>query len=482
LALAFRLFLSLSSDNFNHPDEIFQVLEQAHRLVFDYGFIPWEYRLDARSWIVPGLTALFLYPFKLLRIDNPHIYIPGIKIILAMLSLLTVVAAYHIGRKWSSSEHGGLWSAFFCAVWYDIAYFSIKPLSEVWAAFFFMLALWLSLKDNTKYMVLSSFLAILAAAIRINYIPLIFVFLLIKCIVASSKNRIAIVTSALGSIILVAIFEWLTLGRPFISYYNFYTVDKTFFMSGTVGTSISLEYLLFLACSSLFLIWLFIIAGAVFSRALYFPTTLIVVGILSHVFIPAHKHQIDFRHIYLLIPLTMLVGGTVIGRIQRRLKSGHNLFTIIIALAFLTISFTGSLGRLPLQKKIYNGKTLDVHEDTIYKSYDNLKAYLFLHDQEDLRGLYDNTDLWFRSGAYYYLHRDIPVYFYNKKPPGPNFVSHFTTRGERKIIPGFELLKTIGEIDIYRRIDQNFTYPVDTTYNRFIFQPGVDYNDDDIHL
>src|SRR3546814_14871069 len=28
----------------HHPDEVIQYLEQAHRLVFGYGVIPWEYR------------------------------------------------------------------------------------------------------------------------------------------------------------------------------------------------------------------------------------------------------------------------------------------------------------------------------------------------------------------------------------------------------------------------------------------------------
>ena len=39
------------------PDEVHQSLEQAHRLVFGYGFVPWEYQLGARSWILPGLLA-----------------------------------------------------------------------------------------------------------------------------------------------------------------------------------------------------------------------------------------------------------------------------------------------------------------------------------------------------------------------------------------------------------------------------------------
>ena len=36
------------------PDEVFQYLEQAHRLVFHVGLVPWEYVLGIRNWLIPG--------------------------------------------------------------------------------------------------------------------------------------------------------------------------------------------------------------------------------------------------------------------------------------------------------------------------------------------------------------------------------------------------------------------------------------------
>src|SRR6185369_14224273 len=39
------------------PDEVYQSLEQAHRLVFGFGFLPWEFDVGARSWVFPGLLA-----------------------------------------------------------------------------------------------------------------------------------------------------------------------------------------------------------------------------------------------------------------------------------------------------------------------------------------------------------------------------------------------------------------------------------------
>src|SRR3546814_19543031 len=39
----------------HHPDEVIQYLEQAHRLVFGYGVITWEYRYGMRQWLLPLL-------------------------------------------------------------------------------------------------------------------------------------------------------------------------------------------------------------------------------------------------------------------------------------------------------------------------------------------------------------------------------------------------------------------------------------------
>ena len=57
IALSLRLYFAFASPNLAHPDEIFQNQEQAHRLVYGYGIVPWEFREGVRSWILPGLLA-----------------------------------------------------------------------------------------------------------------------------------------------------------------------------------------------------------------------------------------------------------------------------------------------------------------------------------------------------------------------------------------------------------------------------------------
>src|ERR1700683_4229913 len=56
-SLALRIGLAVCSPNIFFPDEIFQTLEPAHRLVYGYGVISWEWRLGMRSWVLPTFLA-----------------------------------------------------------------------------------------------------------------------------------------------------------------------------------------------------------------------------------------------------------------------------------------------------------------------------------------------------------------------------------------------------------------------------------------
>src|SRR5580698_3158631 len=57
IAAAPRIWTMISDQGVFWPDEIYQSIEQAHRLVFGYGMVPWEFRDGARSWVFPGLLA-----------------------------------------------------------------------------------------------------------------------------------------------------------------------------------------------------------------------------------------------------------------------------------------------------------------------------------------------------------------------------------------------------------------------------------------
>lgn len=470
---AARIITALVSENINHPDEIFQVLEQAHRMVFGYGIIPWEYRLAARSWLVPGIMTVFLYPFKILGLDNPHIYIPGIKIIMSLISLSIIVSAYYIGKK-LASHRAGLWAAFFSAVWYEIIYFSIRPMSEVWAATFFMAAMALALNSTSRRILITAgFLAVMSVAVRINYITAAAVLIIMIASKMDSASRINLLIGLAAGVVFVGIFETITLGTPFISYINYYHYNQTFFMTGPFGSIFSYQYVMFLGYASLFVYWLIIAAGFTCWKENKLPLIIVLVMLASHIVLPAHVYQVHYRHIFVLIPLIMVIAGIITDKLITRLKNFIPLYPLI-AILFLGLSAAGAMAALPMQKEVYNEKIMPVYDQNIFQKNGRLMAYLYLHDLDNVHSFYDNAGEWFYGGGYYYLHKNVPMYLKNTPPPSPKYVSHMLSQNMLVIAGGIRLNKSFGNFHLHIRNDTNYIYPIDSGYNYYIPQPGID--------
>ncbi|MFN7864999.1 MAG: mannosyltransferase, partial [bacterium] len=126
LILIFALFLRLNAafsyPNILWPDEIFQTLEQGHRLAFGNGMIPWDFRDGIRSWLFPGilggimkLTAGFS--------EGASGYLASIKIFLSLLSLIPVWIGFSIAYE-SIGLAGAILTGGICAIWFEFIYFA----------------------------------------------------------------------------------------------------------------------------------------------------------------------------------------------------------------------------------------------------------------------------------------------------------------------------------------------------------------------
>ena len=76
LATLQRLWLAWFDHGTNHPDEIFQMLEPAHRFVYGFGIQAWEFRDGARSWFLPGIVALLWKGLATLGLSDPLTVVP----------------------------------------------------------------------------------------------------------------------------------------------------------------------------------------------------------------------------------------------------------------------------------------------------------------------------------------------------------------------------------------------------------------------
>src|SRR6516165_3040698 len=96
--LTLRICLAIAFPDIYHPDEVFQTLEPAHRLVTGWGIVTWEWRVGIRSWLLPGIIAGLM---KLAdgRDADPHSYLTLITIVFSLTSLSIVAVAAAAGRR-----------------------------------------------------------------------------------------------------------------------------------------------------------------------------------------------------------------------------------------------------------------------------------------------------------------------------------------------------------------------------------------------
>src|SRR3546814_12644275 len=111
----------------HHPDEVIQYLEQAHRLVFGYGVIPWEYRYGMRQWLLPLLLA---GPMKLGDLIAPasDLYVMLPRMAVAMQSLSIMAAALKLGNR--ISRLPGLVARLVPDIWFEYVHFAAHTMTD----------------------------------------------------------------------------------------------------------------------------------------------------------------------------------------------------------------------------------------------------------------------------------------------------------------------------------------------------------------
>jgi GPI mannosyltransferase 3 len=126
LAAAIRLPLAFWP-TFHHPDEIFQYLEPAWRMLGHDGIVSWEWREGMRSWLLPGMmtgpVALgdWLVPGGMGAFILP-------RLVAAMASLSIVVSAWTFGARVSRTH--AVVAGLIASVWFEFVYFAPHTLGE----------------------------------------------------------------------------------------------------------------------------------------------------------------------------------------------------------------------------------------------------------------------------------------------------------------------------------------------------------------
>lgn len=168
---------ALTSNSFLYPDELFQYLEQAHRHVFGYGVVTWEYRLGLRSWLYPLMLAV---PMRLGDALDPDgsLYLLLPRATAALSSLAIVWAAFVLGRRLSIVH--AIVAAFVVTIWFEFVLYAAHSLTESLSFGAFMIGAVLASDTRRGFpLLVGAGLAFgLAAILRFQHIPTIAAFVL----------------------------------------------------------------------------------------------------------------------------------------------------------------------------------------------------------------------------------------------------------------------------------------------------------------
>lgn len=396
-AFALRMAAATFLPNIHHPDEVFQYLEQGHRLAFGYGVVPWEYREGVRSWLLPGLLGGLMKATAWLG-GGAAAYLSVIGAALSALSLSIVLAAWAWARNLAGPTAGML-AAAITATWFELIYFASKPLTEAAAASTLFWGAYLlcgTAGRSRAHALAGGVLLGLTFALRLHLAPAILVIAVIAWRRFPVASRLA--AAVCGAVVVAAAgtLDWLTWDYPFQSFGRYYLVNVIEDRAAEYGVSPWYGYVGFYA-----LFWSgFIVPFAILTLigARHAPAVLAIplIIVVSHSFI-GHK---EFRFVLPALPFFLLLAavGTAdflkgAGDAWPRLRR-HPLVAA-------TVFWAATSAVLGVGERFRPNLT---------KSADLIAGFADLRASQSVCGVGLVQVPWHKTGGYTHLHRNLPIY------------------------------------------------------------------------
>src|SRR5712671_1012125 len=452
VAIGLRLIPVVFVPSLNWGDEIFQAIEPAHRLVFGYGLVPWEFQLGMRSWLLPGAVAGLMEVSRLVG-DGPEYYLPVIATGFALLASAPVICCFLWARRWFGLA-GAFAAAAFVAIAPELVYFGGRTLTETAAAHLLVIGCFLLEPgypvSSRRRLFAAGILLGLACVLRIHLAPAVTLIMLWASWGRWREGLPALVAGGLMAVVLAAMLDWLTLGYPLASLWRNLLFNVIDGVSSDFGTEKWNFYLL----GELGL-WgaagLLILAAAMLgARRLPFLLAAAVAIVAVHSGI-AHK---EYRFIYPAVLLIMVLAVLGIGQLTEwgaewLAHRGMKRPTATAACAGLLLFYAGVL-----TLGMWTSPTMVQLRSRVH---DNLLAASFAAKLPAMCGvgLYgaEGRD-WVMYGGYSRLHRPVPMYWPADQAElataAPAFDTLIYSTAPSPAL-GFETTACFGEICVARR-------------------------------
>lgn len=386
------------------PDETMKSLEQAHRVVFGYGFVPWEFVNGVSHWTWPGVLAGLLKLAALVGLDEPSEYLRVVQGALALCGVATIYGCHRLARVHGASTLTASAGAVLFALAAPAVYFAHRALTETASTLPVVLGLAMTLapRASRRQVVVGSSLLALSVLLRLQngLFPMI-----VLGVLAIRRQRRATLEAgavlAVGAFLfgLIDLLTWDSWFDSALEYVRFNLIEGRasefgkadfFFYGRVLVSSVGLPGAVVLLV--LPLLALRRAPGLVLGAAAY---------LLVHSVVP-HK---EGRFLLPLLPVLCALAaiglhelGRLAGQRAVRLGAGLVVASAVVSLSGLPQLTIGDLGQLG------GGASAHGRNDSVNR------LLLVAHDREDLCGLRIEDAHVVFTGGYAYLHRPVPIY------------------------------------------------------------------------
>jgi len=399
VALFLRLAVFLSFPSMYFADEIYQAQEAAHRLVYGTGVITWEYRLGARSWVLPTVIAGIMKCTAWLASGSSG-YILGIAFFSSLLSLTVVWFSFSWCREYFGMQYAVL-AAFTTTIWFELIHFGPRTLNEFVAGNLFLPAIYLgSLKPDQKperkwRLLLIGMLLGLTVSLRMQFGPAV---LLAGLWIMSKDWKARFLPVAYGILIVVTAFgivDAITWSYPFHSYYANFREDILHHRAAGFGFK-PWYYLAFSPFLHAGPMPIFALMGVRRSPILGW----VCLAVLFPHLLIGHK---EYRFIYPVLPLLLTLAAIGLIDFLQILERNTKFHpspqvTLLIAASFVLACSLALASQFPRWEQ----------------SRGDLRAFNRLSRDPQACAVAIYYDDWWHVGGYTYLHRAIPIFLFHR--------------------------------------------------------------------
>ncbi len=341
-----RILNAFTTATFFQPDEFYQSLEPAHKLIFNTGYLTWEWRTSLRSFLHP---LMFAGVYKLSQLFDFGDYgvIYGPKILSAILAGIGDYHTYLFIRNASQSETMGNYGIFISVTSAFNWYCSTRSFSNTLETILTTIALaywpWRPTQQSIKWcqFSLSLFTSAISCIIRPNngliwlYLGLVLLYRL-PTIIVKVKVVLLVLAMATISIGLNSIVDYYYYGKfvfPIWEFLKFNIVEQAGDFYGVAPW----HFYLFQGIPILLVGYLPITIYECFTswRSQFFGLLIFIISIYSFI---GHK---EFRFIYPLLPIFHLFTAKFFSRFSLPQSLKFKILTgIIIINTAVAVYFT----------------------------------------------------------------------------------------------------------------------------------------------